>query len=207
MDELVASRRRVWFGMILVVTFGLLIIAALLPSPSKGLRLDQASADETIPGTTAIAAIGIALVTPTTAVAPTTTVATIAAPTTTVTTVAPATTTTTAAPKRAVSVPTVAPVAVAPAAPTPTVGVSDAAFLACIRQRESHGNYQTVSASGNYRGAYQFNQGAWDSTAQHAGRPDLVGQLANLVSPADQDAMALELYHWQGSAPWGGACD
>ena len=206
MDDLVASRRRVWFGMILVVAFGLLIIAALLPSPSRALRLDQASADETIPGTTAIVATGIALVTPTTAVAPTT-VATIVAPTTTVTTAAPATTTTTAPPQRAVSVPIVAAVVVAPAAPTPTVGVSDAAVLACIRQRESHGNYQTVSASGNYRGAYQFNQGAWDSTAQHAGRPDLVGQLANLVSPADQDAMALELYHWQGSAPWGGACD
>ena len=73
--------------------------------------------------------------------------------------------------------------------------------------RESHNDYTTVSASGNYRGAYQFNQPAWDSTARHAGRPDLVGRLANTVAPADQDALALDLYHWQGSKPWGGACD
>jgi hypothetical protein len=204
-EELVASRRRGWLGLILVVAFGLLMIAALVPAPSKALRLDQAAADETVPDTSAIAARGIALVTPTTAPAPTTTVT--VAPTTTVTTAAPVTTTTTtAAPKRPVTVATTAPVALTASAP-PAIGVSDAAFLACIRQRESHGNYQTVSASGDYRGAYQFDRGAWDSTAFYAGRPDLVGQLANLVSPADQDALALALYHWQGSAPWGGACD
>ncbi len=73
--------------------------------------------------------------------------------------------------------------------------------------RESHNDYTTVSASGNYRGAYQFNQPAWDATAHHAGREDLVGRLANTVAPADQDALALDLYHWQGSKPWGGACD
>ena len=26
------------------------------------------------------------------------------------------------------------------------------------------------------------------------------------ASPADQDAMALALYNWQGKAPWGGYC-
>jgi hypothetical protein len=203
-EELVASRRRVWFGLILVVAFGLLMIAALVPAPSKALRIDQAAADETIPDTSAIAARGVALVTPTTAPAPTTKVT--VAPTTRVTTATPVTTMMMAATKPPVTVATVAPVALAAPAP-PAIGVSEAAFLACIRQRESHGNYQTVSASGDFRGAYQFDQGAWDSTALHAGRPDLVGQLANLVGPADQDAMALALYHWQGSAPWGGACD
>ena len=37
--------------------------------------------------------------------------------------------------------------------------------------------------AGNYRGAYQFNQPAWDATARHAGRPDLVGRLANTGAP------------------------
>jgi Transglycosylase-like domain len=206
-EELVASRRRVWFGMIMVVAFGLLMVAALLPAPSKVLRVDQAGADETIPDTSVIAATDIAQVTPTTAATPTTRVPAPAPSTTTSTTAAPVTTTTTAPPKQAFSLTAVAPVAVASPAPGPAPAPSEAAFLACIRNRESHGNYQTVSASGDYRGAYQFNQPAWDATAQHAGRPDLVGQLANLVSPADQDAMALTLYHWQGSAPWGGACD
>ncbi len=90
--------------------------------------------------------------------------------------------------------------------PPPAIGPSDAQFLACIRMRESHNDYTAVSTSGNYRGAYQFNQPAWDITARHAGRLDLVGRLANTVAPADQDALALDLYHWQGAAPWGGAC-
>ena len=63
-----------------------------------------------------------------------------------------------------------------------------------------------MSASGAYMGAYQFLQSSWDSTAAHAGRGDLIGVPPNLASPADQDAMALALYQWQGSRPWGGAC-
>jgi len=202
-DETVASRRRVWFGMIMVVAFGLLIVAALLPAPSRSLRVEQAGADETVPEPTPIVATDIVHVTPTTVPAPSTTVAAPKAqPTTTTTEPAPVTTTT--APRKA----TVSNVTVTvPAPPPPSIGPSDAEFLACIRMRESHNNYTTVSTSGNYRGAYQFNQPAWDATARHAGRLDLVGQLANLVSPADQDALALDLYHWQGSAPWGGACD
>ena len=136
----------------------------------------------------------------------------------TATTSAPVTTTTTEQAARTASIvkTSTAPKTVAPAppvtsppAPPPVAspGPSDAAFLACIRIRESHNDYTAVSASGNYRGAYQFNQPAWDSTARHAGRGDLVGRLANTVAPADQDAIALDLYHWQGSKPWGGACD
>ena len=105
---------------------------------------------------------------------------------------------------------TVRPVATVPpvTAPPTTVAVppSAAAVLACIRQRESGGNYAAVSPSGIYRGAYQFSQASWDSAARHAGRADLVGRLPNLVAPADQDAVALNLYEWQGLAPWGGAC-
>jgi hypothetical protein len=83
---------------------------------------------------------------------------------------------------------------------------SAAAFLACIRERESHDNYGAVSANGMYRGAYQFTQASWDAAARHAGRPDLVGVPPNLVAPANQDAIALAEYEWLGAAPWGGAC-
>ncbi len=96
------------------------------------------------------------------------------------------------------------------AAPVPTttaaIGSNDAAILACIRRRESGGNYSIVSANGLYYGAYQFTLSTWDSTARHAGRGDLVGRKPNTVAPADQDALALDLLHWQGLGPWGGHC-
>ncbi len=207
-DDSAAHRRRVFLGAIMVVAFALLVVAALIPTPhSRPLSLEQAGADETVPESSAP---------PTTearAVAPSTT-ATTEAPTTTVADKAPTTTSTTEAPAKVTAVvktdTTTRPVTTAPPEATPppaSIGPSDAEFLACIRMRESHNDYTTVSASGNYRGAYQFNQPAWDSTARHAGRPDLVGRLANTVAPADQDALALDLYHWQGSTPWGGACD
>lgn len=116
-----------------------------------------------------------------------------------VTTAAP---TTTAAPAPA---PAPAPVAVAPA-PSGGMSADEAAFLACVRQRESGGNYAIVSANGLYYGAYQFMRSTWDNTAANAGRGDLVGVPPNQASPADQDAMALSLYRWQGKAPWGGYC-
>jgi hypothetical protein len=78
------------------------------------------------------------------------------------------------------------------------------AFLACVRQRESGGNYQAVG--NGYYGAYQFSISTWNATAQHAGRGDLVGVRPDHAAPADQDAMALVLLHWQGRAPWGGYC-
>lgn len=147
----------------------------------------------------------------TTTEAPTTTIVvqtTIAAPLSTTTTVAARASSIQAAPPQTTP-PTTAPTAPPPttAAPVaPPASTSDQAFLACVRKRESGGNYQIVSANGMYFGAYQFLQSSWDSTANYAGRPDLVGQRPNTASPADQDAMALALYHWQGSRPWGGAC-
>ena len=116
--------------------------------------------------------------------------------------VATAAPTTTAAPAPA---PAPAPVAVAPA-PSGGMSADEAAFLACVRQRESGGNYAIVSANGLYYGAYQFMRSTWDNTAANAGRGDLVGVPPNQASPADQDAMALSLYRWQGKAPWGGYC-
>ncbi len=79
-------------------------------------------------------------------------------------------------------------------------------FLACTRNRESHGNYGAVSRGGTYRGAYQFLQHTWDSTASAAGRGDLVGQDPAAASAGDQDAMAQSLHASQGTAPWGGRC-
>lgn len=78
--------------------------------------------------------------------------------------------------------------------------------LACIRQRESHGDYTVRSANGLYHGAYQFLQGTWDATAASAGRHDLVGADPAAASPDDQDAMAAALYARRGSQPWGGTC-
>ena len=93
---------------------------------------------------------------------------------------------------------------VAPPPPAPATG--EAAFLACVRMRESGGNYGAVSPDGLYRGAYQFHAGTWNNVASMAGRPDLVGVLANLASPADQDLLAVTLYRSAGAAPWGGYC-
>ena len=105
-----------------------------------------------------------------------------------------------------------APIAAVRAAPTPppTSGgggsVSINGFLACVRQRESRGNYSVVNPAGPWYGAYQFLASTWNVTAQHAGRLDLVGVIPSQASPGDQDAMAMALYQWQGAGPWGGSC-
>ena len=52
-------------------------------------------------------------------------------------------------------------------------------FLQCVLQRESGGDYQAVSPDGLYRGGFQFAQGTWNTAAQLAGLPQLVGVLAN----------------------------
>jgi hypothetical protein len=81
-------------------------------------------------------------------------------------------------------------------------------FLACTRGHESDraGGYQAVSSSGTYRGAYQFDQSTWNSAAQLAGRDDLVGVDPSTVAPADQDLLAMSLFHARGAAPWGNRC-
>jgi hypothetical protein len=80
-------------------------------------------------------------------------------------------------------------------------------FLACVRQRESGGNYGIYNSGGSgAAGAYQFMPGTWSSIAASTGRTDLVGMDPAQASPADQDAMAQALYAQQGAAPWGGGC-
>jgi cell division protein FtsB len=79
-------------------------------------------------------------------------------------------------------------------------------FLVCTRGIESGGNYRAYNGSGPYLGAYQFLQGTWNSTANHAGRGELVGVDPRDASEYDQDDMAWTLYQWKGKAPWGGRC-
>jgi hypothetical protein len=96
----------------------------------------------------------------------------------------------------------------APVSSTPTYSSSyPGDFLACVRQRESGGNYAVYNAGGSgAAGAYQFMQGTWNGVAASSGRSDLIGVDPAQASPADQDAMAQALYAQQGSAPWGGEC-
>ena len=93
-----------------------------------------------------------------------------------------------------------------PPAPSGTNPHHDDPFLACTRARESRGNYGVVSGSGLYYGAYQFSPTTWNTTANHAGRLDLIGVLPSQASAYDQDEMAWTLYQWQGTGPWGGRC-
>lgn len=82
----------------------------------------------------------------------------------------------------------------------------DEPFLVCTRTRESRGNYAAYNPAGPYMGAYQFHQGTWNSSANHAGRPELIGVPPHTASQYDQDDLAWSLYQWQGSRPWGGHC-
>ena len=219
MDDLVARRRRAWFFAITMVSVGLLMLAALLPSSAQSIHLDQAYADEAGPAAAAFdasvsgdapAAVASTEPAPSTTALDPLTASDVGVTTTTthlaksLATPAPPTTKVPAKTTVKVTVTSPAPVTTVVTSPPRSAAISD--VLACLRNRESHGVYTLVSSSGVYRGAYMFTQGAWDSTANHAGRSDLVGQLANQVAPSDQDALAADLYLWQGSAPWGGAC-
>jgi peptidoglycan hydrolase CwlO-like protein len=94
--------------------------------------------------------------------------------------------------------------AVAPAGSTVTPALP--AFLVCVVQAESSGNYGAVSPTGTYMGAFQFSQATWNEAALLAGRPTLVGVPPNQASPADQDALAIALYSADGEAPWYDPC-
>jgi hypothetical protein len=110
-----------------------------------------------------------------------------------------------------------------PAAPpdyTPTPGshpMHAHPALICIRRRESDrgdvnrnglhdGGYGAYNPAGPYMGAYQFLQSTWNSTANRAGRPELIGVPPHTASVYDQDDMAWALYSRSGSGPWGGTC-
>jgi hypothetical protein len=73
--------------------------------------------------------------------------------------------------------------------------------LARLRQCESSGNYSIVSASGSYRGAYQFHRRTWNDVASRH-YPYLVGVDPATAMPHDQDRMARALWAEAGRSPW-----
>jgi hypothetical protein len=81
-----------------------------------------------------------------------------------------------------------------------TTGVSDD-MLAHLRTCESHGNYQAVSASGSFRGAYQFARGTWNHVASQV-LPDYNGTAPIAAPPYVQDAMARALWAQTGPSSW-----
>lgn len=91
------------------------------------------------------------------------------------------------APAASASTPASAPVDEVPGAPSQAV-------LDRIAECESGGNPTAVSASGQYRGKYQFDPGTWrgvGGTGDPAAAPE-----------AEQDARAAILYAQSGPAPW-----
>lgn len=87
----------------------------------------------------------------------------------------------------------------APAGPQSPAGrgnptAEESATLARIRWCESRNNYSIVSASGRYRGAYQFDMATWQGVGG-SGDPAA-------ASPAEQDYRALLLLRLRGTRPW-----
>lgn len=80
------------------------------------------------------------------------------------------------------------------------------AFLTCVITKESGGDYQAVSPTGQYMGAFQFSQPTWNEAAQLAGLPTLVGVRPDQASPTDQDLLAIALYNADGEQPWYDPC-
>lgn len=79
-------------------------------------------------------------------------------------------------------------------------GPSDVQWEA-LRFCEATGNYEAVSPTGKYRGAYQFSRQTWDWIAgMH--HEHLVGVDPAAASPHDQDHMARALYDLRGRGQW-----
>jgi muramidase (phage lysozyme) len=73
--------------------------------------------------------------------------------------------------------------------------------LARLRTCEATGDYGAVSASGTYRGAYQFDRRTWNDLAART-YPWLVGVDPAAADPWWQDAMARALWSERGRQPW-----
>jgi hypothetical protein len=195
-----------------VVTLACLPLLALdLMGGHGGTSSDASAVNSEVPEPSLVVAVSPSEAPTSSATSAPTTTAASAGSAATAPTTAPKATTTTTAPKATVkatppttATPPVAAPAPPPAGPVPTG--SEASFLACVRQRESHGDYTAVDPSGTYMGAYQIYQGGWDTVARSMGRSDLVGVRPNRASAADQDAVALTMLRMYGRSPWGGAC-
>ncbi|GJM37388.1 MAG: hypothetical protein DHS20C19_07550 [Acidimicrobiales bacterium] len=70
-----------------------------------------------------------------------------------------------------------------------------------LRMCESTDNYEAISSSGTYRGAYQFDQTTWDGVAERH-FPWLEGEDPITVAPWWQDAMTRALWSERGKQPW-----
>jgi hypothetical protein len=79
------------------------------------------------------------------------------------------------------------------------------AFLQCVIQRESGGDYGIDTGNGYY-GAFQFSQSTWNIAAQDAGLSYLVGVVPSSATKAEQDTVAVALYALDGGRPWTGDC-
>lgn len=91
-----------------------------------------------------------------------------------------------------VTIPSTAVATIATATPTAAPTTAGAGGLAaCIRQRESGGDYSTNTGNGYY-GAYQFDQSTWEA-AGGSGNPAS-------ASPAEQDAAFQRWYAGHPSA-------
>lgn len=113
------------------------------------------------------------------------------------TTAAPTTTTTTSPAPTTTVVPTTrrGEQQAARARRVPPPGrAAPSASLAAIAECESGGDYQAVSASGRYRGAYQFDAQTHRSVGGDGNAAD--------DSPAEQDAAAERLMARRGTQPW-----
>ena len=100
-----------------------------------------------------------------------------------------------------------APTTTTPAAPggATSANIPDPAlnpFLQCVVQAESGGDYGAVSPNGLYMGAFQFSQPTWNTAAEAAGLPFLVGVPPNEATKAEQDTVAVALYALDGERPW-----
>ena len=82
-----------------------------------------------------------------------------------------------------------------------TRSVLSNAELARLRGCESTDNYEAISRSGHYRGAYQFNQTTWNDVAERF-FPWLTGLDPSTVEPWWQDAMTRALWSERGKQPW-----
>ena len=76
------------------------------------------------------------------------------------------------------------------------------AFLTCVVQAESGGDYSIVSPNGIYMGAFQFSQPTWNTAASAAGLPLLVGVPPNEATKPEQETVAVALYAMDGEQPW-----
>ena len=83
----------------------------------------------------------------------------------------------------------------------PTRDVLTGDELLRLRMCESTDNYQAVSPSGTYRGAYQFDRPTWNGVAERH-FPWLVNLDPVDVNPWWQDAMTRALWSERGAQPW-----